>query len=436
MRLPRRMGAFLPVAGMLCLLLSQVVLAETAQANTEPPQQAKHESETGGESVAKPDEAKSEAEMAARIDELETRLQALGGDNGGARFSSSKLHVAGLGGWGYNRTDGNNYMLGSKEGEYDYHMFALTLSAHPSDRLQVKMQIFNGSEPGEEAEDPFAVGLDYVFARWDFNDNVAFVAGQVKHPFGVYTEILDVGTLRPFMLLPQSIYGRTGMAAESFMGAGLVFSAYSDAGWEWHLDVYGGEIPLEITVRHSEMEPDTTGMGMGEMEEMEEMEGEIQVRDAVGGRLALVTPVEGLGFGISGYTGEIESDGERFEAYGAQIEYLARGISFRSEVGRHTRGEMTMTGYYVETAYRFGMSPWQVAARFDHADHEMAESELEARFSENDEAAFGVNFWVNDNFVIKSAYHEVRGNMFTSPQEGEEETRETSALSMSIAFAF
>ena len=39
-------------------------------------------------------------------------------------------------------------------------------------------------------------------------------------PFGNYTEIYDVGTLRPFYHLPQATYGPTGQIAESYDGIG------------------------------------------------------------------------------------------------------------------------------------------------------------------------------------------------------------------------
>jgi hypothetical protein len=435
MRTTPKFGLLLAVLGLLCLTFARPALSETERADAKQIQQAKPKpaAQTAGKS--KTGEAESNEEMAARIQELETRLEAMGDESASTGFSSSKLHVAGLGGWGYGRTDGNNYVLGSKEGSYDYHQFALAVSAAPSDRLNIKAQIYSGTEIGAEMNSSTGVGLDYAFARWSFNDNVAMVAGQIKHPFGIYTEILDVGTLRPFQLLPLSVYGHTGMAAESFFGGGLVLAGYTDSGWEVHVDAYGGQIPLEIEVRHAE-EADT--MAMGGMEDMEEMESEVNIRDAVGGRLQLVTPVMGLSVGASGYTGMVGGvDDMRFKAYGAQLEYIAYGLTLRSEVARHNRGQMTMTGYYVETSYRFGMTPWQVAGRYDHTDHHMDDFDLDERFAKNDEAAVGLNYWINENFVLKSSYHNVQGNIFTSPVEGETtEPKETNAMSLGVAFTF
>jgi hypothetical protein len=48
---------------------------------------------------------------------------------------------------------------------------------------------------------------DYGFAEWRFSDALRLHAGRMKHPFGIYSEIFDVGTLRPFYTLSQSVYG-------------------------------------------------------------------------------------------------------------------------------------------------------------------------------------------------------------------------------------
>ena len=65
------------------------------------------------------------------------------------------------------------------------------------------------------------VELDYAFAEWFVSDALKIRMGRVKHPFGLYGEIFDVGTLRPFYLLPQSIYGPNGFTAKAYNGVGL-----------------------------------------------------------------------------------------------------------------------------------------------------------------------------------------------------------------------
>ena len=127
-----------------------------------------------------------------------------------------KVSVHGFGGWGFGLTDDLRYLVGTSDGKSDNVQVSLNINAQLSSRLKIVTQIaFDETNTGE-AE------LDYAFSEWTFRDELRVRAGRVKHPFGIYGEIFDVGTLRPFFLLPQSIYGPQGITAKSYDGLGLV----------------------------------------------------------------------------------------------------------------------------------------------------------------------------------------------------------------------
>jgi hypothetical protein len=135
-----------------------------------------------------------------------------------------KLSVNGFGRWGYGRTGGaNRYFIGSERGEYDNAQFSLAVNARPAPDVVVAGQLFVVSQ-GE-------VRLDWAFAEYRFDDLLRVRAGKVKNPFGLFMEVKDVGTLRPFFALPQTIYGPGNVASESYLGAGFTGEWMAETGW-------------------------------------------------------------------------------------------------------------------------------------------------------------------------------------------------------------
>lgn len=67
------------------------------------------------------------------------------------------------------------------------------------------------------------IKLDFAFGEWAFSDALKFRMGKVKCPFGIYSEVFDVGTIRPFYALPQAIYGAPGIVTKSYFGTQFSF---------------------------------------------------------------------------------------------------------------------------------------------------------------------------------------------------------------------
>jgi len=323
-----------------------------------------------------------------------------------AQQGASDVELHGFGNWAYGRTNGNQYLSGDESGRYDHAAFSVNVAASAGDRLRVVAQPF--FEDGPEGTE---IALDYAFAEWKFSDKLELRAGKVPLPFGISTEVFDVGTLRPFLELPQAVYGPVGIVGESYTGVGLTGSFDLKGGWGLAYDVFGGGQQLEEF-----FPPEAVALG----EDFDEITRVEKTRDMLGARLVLATPFEGLSAGGSFYTG-IESAISRRSAFGLQAEYRTGPWSLRSEyVHEVVRDDIKATGFYGEAAYRIGPH-WQVAAQHGRFTLELAGVAEPAAPSllEHEETAMSLNYWWNHNFVFKLSFHHVDGNRLAGPDPSE-----------------
>jgi len=323
------------------------------------------------------------------------------------------VQVHGFGGWAYARTDGNNYLMGNEDGSYANSYFALNISASPYEKFSANVQTqWRTSRDGLEME------FDYAFAEWAFYDWLKLRIGKVKCPFGIYTEVWDVGTVRPFYTIPQGMYGTPGtMATKSYLGAGLTGSYYLTGDWGLQYDLYGGNLTYPNVT-----EPDIANYPATRVLEL-------QIDNAVGARLAVQTPLDGLSAGASIYMGEIVvTSGGQVEdyyvsdwhnGYGAHLEYLYDPVSVRAEYGymhKWNGTDVDIQAAYVEAAYRL-FAYLQLAAMYDLKWIDFAmEVPLEG-VDEHKDLALGLNYWFNPNLVLKLSYHHVQGNLLAQPDD-------------------
>lgn len=342
----------------------------------------------------------------------------------GAQGALSSVEIHGFGGWAYAETDGLDYTLGDGDGRYDTAEFALNVSARPTENLSVVAQVYLESNDDDANEDK-DVELDYAFAEWFVNDALKLRVGRVKHPFGLYGEVFDVGTLRPFYLLPQSIYGPNGYTAKAYNGVGITGSTSFGSGWTLQYDAYAGEIEGDFEV---------PGLLVA-TEEGLFLEPEVSlgftVEDTVGGRLVLSTPVEGLSFGASAYTGDEQVGLETVAAatrttWVLHGEYLADRWTVRTEWGvLENEDQFEDEGGYVELARKL-TEHWEVAVRADYWEIDFPTIDqatlpaVASQVMEHDELAFGVNYWFNPGFVVRANLYQIEGNRFAFASSREE----------------
>lgn len=332
----------------------------------------------------------------------------------GAQFD--KLAIHGYGGWAAGYSDSSPYLAGSGDGEPNWQNLEVVLlvEAQPVERLRI---IFAPEFEVEEDEEESKIEL--LYAEWRMTDSVRFQAGRGRLAFGLYADIYDVGTLRPFYYLPQSIYGHTGFVAEFYDGLGLVGRG-SKGDWSMQWNAYVGGASLDIDEPFEEVLDGGVDAGEDD-EDLELAEAELEL--VAGARLLVETPVEGLTVGFSALAGQPEEAGDfaededtafgDFASYALAAEYSRGPWTLRSEFGRHEETEFDTDAGYFELSYRIG-DHWQVAGRWDTADAEFV-GELPEEFEstlEHDELSLGLNYWWNANFVLKASFHRVDGNLF------------------------
>src|SRR5262249_12753868 len=258
------------------------------------------------------------------------------------------IEAHGFSTWSYGNTDGNEYLNGTDEGSYDHVAMGLGIVGRVNDRLRIVSQAEWRDDPeGTEIE------LEAAFAEWKFSDRLKLRAGKVRQPFGISAEVTNIGTLRPFVELPQAVYGKVGLVGETYKGIGATgFFNFKD-NWSLIYDVYAGGQTLE------EFRP-PEAVALGEpFDNPTELE---RTKDMVGGRIVLETPVR-VRFGASAYTGKEVGSGRR-TGVGVQAEYSSRAWSIRSEyVHESVKEDVKGDGFYAEAAYHLDQH-WQAAVQY------------------------------------------------------------------------
>lgn len=333
---------------------------------------------------------------------------------GWAQDAGGKVELHGFGGWAYAQTDGNGYLIGSEQGNYDNLALALNVNAMVSEKLTIVGQFELEQRAGYSKEEQ---SLEFAFAEWKFTDALRLRMGRVKHPFGLYGEIFNVGTLRPFYMLPQSIYGPERYTGNSVDGLSFTGGHTLKNNWGLSYDVYGGRISGKLRIIGAGSEPADLQMGMSE--------SSFVFEEVVGGRVIIQPPIDGLSFGASAYRGVGQSavgTGSTEKALLGHAEYLSGPALLRAEWGTIYGNPINrIEGFYVEGAYMVWKG-LQFALRFDGWDGHVKDKELWAtiapwilKIQDSNDLGVGVNYWFNPGFVVKLNFHSVRGNRFAMP---------------------
>jgi hypothetical protein len=325
-----------------------------------------------------------------------------------AKERSGEVRINAFGDWRYGATNNDNlYLSAEPDGSFKFAHFGVVMSKEVSSKVRFETSaLFTGEEHD--------IDLIYAFANVQLSNHVSLRVGQVKQPFGLFSEVVQIGTLRPFVALPQSVYGPSGMAPEAVLGASLTgqspLGSHSSVQW----DVYFGGQSLEE--KHTAEE---AWLGEPLFEDADVFKFR---RNMVGGRALFELPVEGLRLGGAGYSAE-EVGGHRHQTAIGSVEYVRRPIELRGElIHQHAEDDLNSTGWYAEAAYRID-SHWQIAGQYQHYRIKLLE-EPEGEpgpdsLLKHDEAVAGLNFWVTPTFALKFNYSRINGNRFALPEQHE-----------------
>ncbi|MDB6172125.1 MAG: hypothetical protein JWL59_1436 [Chthoniobacteraceae bacterium] len=116
-------------------------------------------------------------------------------------------------------TGHNDYFGETSKGTADFREYALNAS-YSIGQFRLGMQIF-GQKLGEYGNDN--LGIDWATADYQPAQWFGLRAGRVKMPRGLYNEALDVDSVRPFVLLPQSVYDARLRDFNSAFNGAMVF---------------------------------------------------------------------------------------------------------------------------------------------------------------------------------------------------------------------
>jgi hypothetical protein len=345
--------------------------------------------------------------MAVRVPQVLVLLGALLAARLGAQDSAATVVLHGFGSWAYGKTANNYYLAGAPEGDYRQVSFALNLAARINDKFAIHAQ----AGLAEDEDGTHAI-LNYAFAAYQISDWLSVRMGQVKQPFGIFTEVLAVGTLRPFLDLPQAVYGPVGFVGDSYKGVG-VFGTFDLSAWALDYDLYGGGTDLTKLAIPEQFY-------RGGLLDNAAQETELQsTRDVLGGRLVAHTPLRGLSVGGSAYTGVLnEPAANRTSVVAGQIQFASNEWAVESEISHLVQsGDEYATGAYVQAAYRFAPA-WQIALQGDYLENKFVGINPAAAPSlqYHREGAVALNFWISREFVVKTEFHLVNGNRFAMPR--------------------
>ena len=105
---------------------------------------------------------------------------------------------------GFVYTDENNWLtMNTSDGSAAWTDFGLNMSTQVTDRLRIGAQGYdrNLGQLGQ-----YHPSLDWAVADYRFKSWFGVRGGKVKTTLGLYNDTQDLDFLRPFALLPQSVY--------------------------------------------------------------------------------------------------------------------------------------------------------------------------------------------------------------------------------------
>ncbi len=334
-----------------------------------------------------------------------------------AQSAGERYSLRGFGGWALGRTDNDNSyaFVASGDTQYANYNFALNLAAKPADKLSIRAQAFWGEDLRGRRVD-----LDYVFVEWAQSPKVKFRAGKVLSPFGLYTETYDVGTLRPFYLLPQFYSGTQGLLPKSYLGAGLTGTFELGENWELDYDAVGGEVRFQNVTSTVILGQDpTTGLPISKTFDLA-----LIGRDMFGGRVGIASPAKGLQLGASALHAHIQQsvDGGPREPYpptaqatlvNAYLRYDRGPFRLQAEYFYGFADTLDLWSGYAEASCKVGRH-WQVAGTYDRGRLDPKPgtlySSLPDTVKRHESFGLALNFWASPDVVFKLNGYAVRGN--------------------------
>jgi predicted porin len=335
-----------------------------------------------------------------------------------AQTSDKALHIHGFGDWIYGRTNGNLFQSADHDGNYGDAAFGLNLRYDAGERVAIIGQFALEHTTGDTNQ-TVETRLDYAFAQYTVSDKLHIRFGRTYHPFGLYGEIRDIGTARPFIERPPEVYGDLGIISAALEGADFYGDVLQSSAWRMHYDVYGGATELSVA------EP-----------QKRETHTET-IKAVIGAKIVFETPIDGLHLSASAFRGTREDIKESHRSDALSVEYSNERWLVRAEAAEHQETSDSVKSAYVEGAFR-PAGPWQITARLGSVHQSFAEATVDSTFLRHRAAGIGLNYWFDPKVVVKAEFHSLSGNRLAlpDPKDGGVVRRKTRAVEVGVQFSF
>lgn len=294
----------------------------------------------------------------------------------------------------------NNTYLGiSDEGTTEYRSLAIQLR-YDFDFEDAMVLQFSHKELGKYpyVEDEDILEVDWVFYQRRIGRSTVLKAGRVQLPFGIYSEIKDVGTLLPFYRIPATNYPEGSYASETVDGV-TVNHVFDFDNWQLQADAfYGGWDYLEAY----------TDPVSGEV-----IAEEAEIDKAYGGRLMMELPIEGVKVGASYYHGHMHgglwNDGGNVKNYGFLLDATRDRFFVRGEYNlpSYDLSDIRIRNWFFHGGYKI-FPDLSVNAQIEESklnNIQVPFQNIKISPTVTRDYAVGFNYSVNDNIVLKLEGH-------------------------------
>jgi hypothetical protein len=355
-----------------------------------------------------------------------------------ATVTWKNIQFGGFASQGFLINSGNNDYLGdTSDGTFDFREYALNASWSKG-KFRVGAQGF-GQRLGDYGDDKITLDwgiVDYQATQW-----FGVRAGRVKMPRGLYNEALDVDSVRPFVLLPQSVYDARLRDFNAAFNGGMVYGNIT-AGRAGSFDyrVFYGEIPMRVD----------SGASVYFNNDLPSPIFDISMDSVVGGSAFWNTPVNGLRVGYS-YSGFENFSVDRGVSYGPVLlmvtkaapkhhrhlisaEYIKGDWVFAAEAGTENSdsninvlGIASTSRYNFESRYGYVSAARRINSRVElgaYVSHSRDEGKLipatpgiDVPVLEQTDFALSTRFDINDHLILKLEGHYLdgAGKIFDTP---------------------
>lgn len=322
-------------------------------------------------------------------------------------------------------TGHNDYLGNSSEGTFDFREYAANLS-YSHGRWRIGGQAF-GQKLGRYGDDQIKLDwatVDYQVAQW-----FGLRAGRVKLPRGLYNEALDLDSVRPFVLLPQSVYDNRLRDFSAAFDGGMAYGNVSlHRGGSLDYRAFYGRMPLSLTSGASDYFntdapfPNTA----------------INIGSAWGGTLFWNTPLDGLrvGYSFSRFkdfrtlryvpfrNASAYKDAAAYDRHLLSLEYTTGDWVLAAEAGQEAPdydiyyvGKAPYAFLHAKANYRYlavsrRINPrLELGAYYSYSDFKQpgVGTPVQIPLTRQEDYALSARFDVNDHLLFKVEVHHMKG---------------------------